>query len=189
MPINRKLAALILLAVLGGVSTTLLADPPAHAPAHGWRKKHDPDYVGYTGTHWDRDYGVQTGTCDLEAVGAVVGGVVGGALGAHVGDNRPIATLIGVITGAVIGAKVGRELDGNDRGCFGHTLEVGVEGQRVVWTHESIGVRYELVPGAGRDRNGQSCRDFTLVTVAAGKRSSQSGVACRSASADWQVAH
>ena len=25
------------------------ADPPAHAPAHGWRKKNDPDYVGYTG--------------------------------------------------------------------------------------------------------------------------------------------
>jgi surface antigen len=189
MRINRKLAAFSVLALLGGLSSSLRADPPAHAPAHGWRKQHDPDYVGYTGVHWDRDYGVRTGSCDLEAVGAVVGGVVGGAVGARVGDNRPIATLIGAVAGALIGAKVGRELDEPDRGCFGHTLEVGEEGHRVVWTNESIGVRYELVPGAGRDRNGEACREFTLVTIASGKKSSQSGLACRSESAAWQIAH
>src|SRR5262245_58637776 len=188
MSIIRKVAALTVLALFGGAWTTLLPDPPAHAPAHGWRKQHDPDYVGYTGAHWDRDYGIRTGTCDLEAVGAVVGGVVGGTVAAHVGD-RPIATVIGVIAGAVIGAKVGREIDGTDRGCFGHTLEVGEDGHRVVWTHESIGVRYELVPGAGRDRDGAACREFTLVTVAHGKRSSQSGTACRSDGAAWQIAH
>jgi len=188
MRINRKFAALTVFTLLGGLASSLRADPPAHAPAHGWRKQHDPDYVGYTGAHWDHDYGIRTGTCDLEAVGAVVGGVVGGAVGAHVGDNRPIATLIGVITGAVIGAKVGREIDGTDRGCFGHTLEVGEDGHRVVWTHESIDVRYELVPGAGRERDGVACREFTLVTVAHGKRSSQSGTACRSEGGAWQIA-
>jgi outer membrane lipoprotein SlyB len=188
MPIGRKLAFSMALALLAGSSATN-ADPPDHAPAHGWRKQHDPDYVGYTGAHWDRDYDIRAGGCDREAVGAVVGGVVGGAVGAHVGDNRPLATLIGVVAGALIGAKIAHEIDEVDRGCFGHALEIGETGHRVVWTNESIGVRYELVPGRGRDRNGESCREFTFVTVSAGKKSSQSGLACRSEAAAWQIVH
>ena len=33
-----------------------LSQPPPHAPAHGWRKKNDPYYVGYTGRQWERDF-------------------------------------------------------------------------------------------------------------------------------------
>ena len=60
-----------------------LADPPPHAPAHGWRKKNDPYYVGYTGRQWTDDYGIRSGRCDRDrshmatAVGAVAGGVIG----------------------------------------------------------------------------------------------------------------
>ena len=63
------------------------ADPPAHAPAHGWRKKHDPGYVGYTGSTWERDYDVATGHCNREEIGAVVGGVAGGVIGSKVADR------------------------------------------------------------------------------------------------------
>ncbi|MEZ5628509.1 MAG: hypothetical protein R3E34_13455 [Rhodocyclaceae bacterium] len=82
---NRE-AAMLAVYGRGGLSATLvlpvpvLADPPAHAPAHGWRKKHDPDYIGYTGRKWERDYGILDGRCSTEAVGAVVGGVIGGHL-------------------------------------------------------------------------------------------------------------
>ena len=62
-------------------SLAALADPPAHAPAHGWRKKHDPYYVGYTGTQWERDYDVTSGRCNREEIGAVLGGVAGGVVG------------------------------------------------------------------------------------------------------------
>src|SRR5688572_31552897 len=31
------------------------AEPPPHAKAHGWRKKNDPNYVGYTGHKWEKD--------------------------------------------------------------------------------------------------------------------------------------
>ncbi|TCJ18142.1 hypothetical protein EZJ19_02570, partial [Parasulfuritortus cantonensis] len=61
------------------------ADPPGQAPAHGWRKKHDPYYMGYTGRKWDDDYGITLGRCNRDAVGAVLGGVVGGAIGSRVG--------------------------------------------------------------------------------------------------------
>ena len=41
------------------------ADPPAWAPAHGWRKKHDPYYQGYSGTQWEQDYGIINGQCNF----------------------------------------------------------------------------------------------------------------------------
>ena len=42
-----RVAACSLLAF--SFAAPVLADPPPWAPAHGWRKKHDPNYVGYTG--------------------------------------------------------------------------------------------------------------------------------------------
>ena len=63
------------------------ADPPPWAPAHGWRKKNDPNYIGYTGKKWDKDYGVVEGHCNTEAIGAVLGGVVGGAVGSRASEK------------------------------------------------------------------------------------------------------
>jgi len=186
MVISRKLAALVSLAIGVGFSAPLLADPPAHAPAHGWRKKHDPDYVGYTGAHWEHDYDILAGTCNREAVGAAIGAALGGAIASQVGD-RPVATLIGVVAGAVIGAKVAKGFDDADRGCFGHALEIGTVGRIVAWTNASTGVRYELSPRGGHDRNGVTCRDFTLATVVSGTKSSSSGVACQSRPGQWQI--
>jgi len=57
----------------------------------------------------------------------------------------------------------------------------------VIWTNESTGVRYELKPGADRERNGASCREFTMVAVAGGDRSSRRGLACQSQPGAWQI--
>lgn len=55
-----------LLLILAASLGTSYADPPAHAPAHGWRKKHDPYYQGYSGYQWQRDYGVIRGECQWQ---------------------------------------------------------------------------------------------------------------------------
>ena len=74
------------------------AAPPDHAKAHGWRKKNDPNYVGYTGKKWEKDYGITEGRCNTAAVGAVVGGVVGGAVGSRAGkEDRPVARRAGSV--------------------------------------------------------------------------------------------
>jgi surface antigen len=166
------------------------ADPPAHAPAHGWRRQHDRDYVGFEGgRRWDNDYAVLSGRCDRQAVATVVGGVVGGIIANRVAsaENRAIATLIGAAVGALIGNKVGRDLDDADRGCFGHALELGRPGRLVVWTNDAIGVRYELSPGERRDRHGAVCRAFVLTTIAGREKASRSGVACRTQVGAWQI--
>jgi surface antigen len=164
------------------------ADPPAHAPAHGWRKKHEGYYVGRSGVEWQHDYDISLGRCNRDAIGAVVGGVVGGVIAHRVGDENPtVATIIGVAAGALIGHKIGRELDERDRDCFGHALEIGEAGRPVVWTNESTGVRYEMSPGADRQRDGAACREFTLVAVAGAEKSSRRGLACQSQPGAWQV--
>src|SRR5258708_34546866 len=116
--IELALATLFTLALL---PVPAPADPPPWAPAHGWRKKNDPNYVGYTGRKWEKDYGVVEGHCNTQAIGAVLGGVVGGAVGspAEKEANRPVAILVAGILGAVIRAKVGRSIGDADPAGMG----------------------------------------------------------------------
>jgi surface antigen len=182
--------ATLLVVSLAAWSAPVFADPPAHAPAHGWRKKHDPNYVGYTGNQWERDFDISSGSCNRQEIATVIGGIAGGVIASRVAqpENRTVATIVGAIAGAVIGNRIGKELDEADRGCFGHALEIAQPGQRITWTNEAMGVRYELSPGADRPRNGAACREYTLVTIAGRERSPQTGVACQSQPGVWQVA-
>ena len=189
MTLSKHAARIVAFAVIAAWSATPLADPPPHAPAHGWRKKHDPDYVGYSGVRWERDFGIVSGRCNRQEIATVVGGVVGGVLGARAATERPMmGTVIGAVAGAVIGNRVGRELDERDRGCFGHALDIGEAGKPVIWTNESTGVRYELVPGASRARNGDGCREFRMAAVEGRQRSSRSGLACQAQPGVWEIA-
>ena len=185
----RATVGFVLFLVVGAWCTEAVAGPPAHAPAHGWRKKHDPYYVGYSGRHWEHDYGVLSGSCNREEVATVLGGVVGAVAGSRTSseENRTVATIVGAVAGAFIGNWIGRKLDEADRACVGHALEVGRTGQRVVWSNEDSDVRYEIVPGADRKRNGAACREFTLLAVSGGEKSSQAGVACQSQAGSWQI--
>jgi surface antigen len=186
----NKYFVLLMATAVTSLSLPALADPPDHAPAHGWRKKHDGGYVGYTGATWERDYEVTAGHCDREQIGAVLGGVAGGAIGAKVAapEDRAVGVLIGAVAGALIGAKIGRELDDGDRSCFGHVLEIVRPGGRVSWNNPSTGVSYVLMPGAGRRENAETCRDFTVIASRGHDKSTRKGVACRTGRGVWKIA-
>jgi surface antigen len=163
------------------------ADPPPHAPAHGWRKKHDPYYLGYTGKHWEKDYGVYSGRCNREAVGAVIGGVIGGVVGNRAGgeEHKAIATIAGVVIGAVIGAKIGREMDEGDRACMGHALELAKNGQSVSWINN--GVNYRVTPLRDRVVDGRPCREFETRLSVDGQNTTTRSTACRQDGNIWQI--
>lgn len=165
------------------------ADPPSHAPAHGWRKKHDPYYVGYTGYRWHDDYGIRDGRCDRDRVGTVLGAIAGGAIGSAVGDDdsQLIAILAGTVIGAVIGREIGREMDENDRACFGHSLELLEDGDRAYWDGARSGMRYTLTPDERFERDGRVCRHFTLLRELDGGRVSRRGSACRYGDGEWRM--
>jgi surface antigen len=181
-------AALIALVSLALAPLPSPADPPPWAPAHGWRKKHDPNYVGYTGKKWEKDYGVLEGRCNSAAVGAVLGGVVGGAVGSRAAErDRPVAIVVGTVIGAVIGAKIGHEIDQGDRGCMGHALELAGERRTVVWTNQHTGVTYRLTPTRNFQDAREPCREFSTV-VSSGKKKKHdtvTGVACRRGGGEW----
>ena len=163
------------------------AAPPDHAPAHGWRKKNDPNYVGYTGKKWEKDYGVTQGKCNTAAVGAVVGGVVGGAVGSRADkEDRPVAILIGTAVGAVIGAKIGQAIDDSDRACMGHALELAGRKDTVEWTNKA-GVTYQMTPTRNFQQGKEHCREFVteLSRGKSGKKEQVTGVACRRGNGEW----
>lgn len=169
-------------ACLAAFAAPLLADPPAQAPAHGWRKKNDPHYVGYTGYKWKDDYGILVGRCNRDAVGAALGGAVGGLVGSAVADrdSRLVAIVLGTTIGALIGAKIGRDLDEADRACIGHALELAGNGKPVRWTSE--GVNYTLTPGKA---SGDGCRSYTLRGELNGRSDTSRGTACRRDDGAW----
>src|SRR5262245_12967972 len=109
----RKIVSVLAVVLATSWTVSALADPPDHAPAHGWRKKHDPEYVGYTGTRWERDYDISSGHCNRDAIGAVIGGLAGAAIGSRIGDGdgRTVAIIAGAALGALIGSRIGRSLD------------------------------------------------------------------------------
>jgi surface antigen len=183
----RGAGGAILLAAGLVAAVPAFAAPPSHAPAHGWRKKHDPYYVGYTGRQWEHDYGIVEGHCNREAIGTVLGGVVGGVVGSQVadGDDRAVAIVLGTVIGAVIGREIGRNMDERDRACVGHALELAKDGRSVRWLNDASGVTYVLTPtGGGQDAG---CRNFDLQISRAGKTEAQPSRACRTGDGTWQM--
>jgi surface antigen len=183
---QRMIVALLIAAPL--VAMSVAADPPDHAKAHGWRKKHDDRYVGYTGREWEHDYGVVEGHCDRKEIGTVVGGVAGGVIGARVGegDNRTVAIIVGAALGAIIGRQIGRDLDNSDRACIGHALELARPGQSVRWLNDATGASYVVTPLKLSDDN-RSCREFTLTAIAGNKKENSKQRACRTSEGDWSI--
>jgi surface antigen len=165
------------------------AKPPRWAPAHGWRSKHDPHYVGYRGHRWPDDYGVRLGRCNRAAIGAVVGGSVGGAVGSTIGkgDDRVVAVLVGTIVGAVIGHEVGRRMDDVDRSCVGHALELAALGQTVRWTNPETDVAFALTPVQEFEKSGRPCREFQARTIVDGSVNTTLGKACRARDGSWNL--
>lgn len=193
--LHAAVAAFVALSV---VPLPSFAEPPAHAKAHGWRKKNDPSYAGYQGRTWERDYGVTEGECNTAAVGAVLGGVAGGVIGSQVGkgDDRPIAIVVGTVLGAVIGHEIGAEIDESDRACMGHALELAGPRKAVAWTNATTGVNYVLTPTRSFRDGATPCREFTArISKASGNQAKKSGkaqspvraVACRRGNGEWEM--
>lgn len=183
---QRFLLKMILALFLVIEISAVWADPPAHAPAHGWRRKHDPNYAGYTGKKWEQDYGVVSGHCNTDAVGAVIGAAVGGIVGSKVskGDNKMIAILVGTAVGAILGAKIGRSLDEKDYACIGHALELGKDHQSIVWDNGPY--HYTVIP-LKSERKTSNCRDFDFGVKYGNENKWTRKKACRRQTGDWEL--
>ncbi|MCA1925040.1 MAG: glycine zipper 2TM domain-containing protein, partial [Thiobacillus sp.] len=174
-------------------ATPAFATPPDHAPAHGYHKQHDRDdgphkhkkhkhdkhHKGKSGIVYVRDYGISSGRCNRDEIGAVIGGVTGVIVGSQVADrdSRVVGMVVGGVLGAVLGHAIGDRMDERDRACMGHALELGKPGVPVVWGHG--GHQYRFIP-RGDAHNG--CRYATLIVD--GKKPREV-LACPAGRGDW----
>jgi len=176
---------LVALCLTALTATPALADPPAHAPAHGYRNKDKAaKHRGYTGVEWQEDYGVSSGRCNTDKVLTVVGAAAGAVIGNRTAssDNRTIATIAGAVIGGVLGNEIGEAIDAGDRACAGHSLEVGRLGQPVRWTNPRTHMVHTLTPV--RDLAG-GCREFSYRPGERAKLLTLQG--CRSAKGEWVI--
>ena len=187
-PRTRRVLVRLLLVLLIALPCIALAAPPSWAPAHGWRKKNDPAYAGYSGRQWDRDYGVSVGRCDRAEVGAVLGGAAGGVIGAAAGQDgqRAVAIVVGTVIGAAIGAEIGRRMDQADRSCVGHALELAQPGQTVTWRNHNTGIAYQLTPMKDASASDEGCRKFRLIATGGFGLSEGRAVACAGTDGKWR---
>jgi surface antigen len=186
-PTRLSAAILLSLALAALIAPEAHAKTPGHAPAHGWRDKGDRHYMGYTGTKWERDYGVISGRCNREEIGTVLGGVAGGVIGSRVGAGRDqvVATIVGAVLGGLIGKSIGRDMDEEDRACFGHTLEIVRVGHTVVWRNPA-GTRFSLTPTRAVTMRGLPCREYSLI-VYGRKEAKTHGTACLTRRGTWET--
>jgi hypothetical protein len=103
--------AVVLAATLAAPAA--LANPPAYAPAHGWRAQQQPYYAAYDRYGRPVGYDTRRGSCNGDGVGAVLGAVGGGLIGGQVakGDNQTIGILTGAAIGGLLGYQIGRSSD------------------------------------------------------------------------------
>ena len=200
------LAATVVVSLLlsAGLPSTVLADPPPWAPAHGWREKHkhkknDDDtvyvYVVQPYPYYVRPqpyavpFGIDIGRCNRDAVGAAIGGVAGGAIGAGVTDHddRVIGIIAGTVIGAVVGGLIGESMDRADYTCMGQAFEYASRGQSVSWT-DPRGGSYHVMPGDSYVRDGRYCRGYITTAVIDGRAETVKGTACRRADGSWDLA-
>ena len=80
-------------------------------------------------------------------------------------------------------------MDDRDRGCFGHTLELGTGGRRVNWVNPDNGLHYALVPLDGPRDAGRVCRNFELTTTRGRAVDLRPGRACQVRPGVWELAH
>jgi surface antigen len=192
MRFKHSMPALLACTLLLPASPSAWADPPPWAPAHGWRKKQDSYYTGYSGKHWGEDYGIIEGRCNRDRIGTVLGGLVGGAVGSSIGkgDGKAVAIILGSVLGAVIGRQIGAELDRADRACIGHALELAADRRTVVWSNPDSGLDYRLTPIRGFDVDGRKCREFELDVTGevSGRRYGESRreQACQVSEGTWE---
>ncbi|MGH6960966.1 MAG: glycine zipper domain-containing protein [Dongiaceae bacterium] len=179
------------------------ADPPPWAPAHGWRAKQNksyrieepvyvvqpyPYYVQPQSYGYPVPYGIDSGRCNRDVIGAVVGGVAGGAVGAGVADDddRTVGIIAGTVVGALLGGLVGDAMDDADYACMGQAFEYARDGRPVTW-QDPNGATYRVMPQDTYEDSGRYCRKYTTTALIDGRAETVAGTTCRRPDGSWEL--
>lgn len=122
------------------------------------RRGDDMRFNGYSGRHWNRDYGMRQGECNTSNV---------------MSSNGPIARFSG------------KPMNRINSGCMGAALEFAQPGQTVSWVHRNE--RYRVTPGHIKNYRGQTCRDVNVSIMENGRRVQMNKLACSRVNDVWNI--
>lgn len=123
----KKIALALAAATMAVTATPVLADPPAHAPAHGKRAKDraaiyhadgyylSPRLITRDSRIWKGRDGKYYCKRDNGTTGLVIGAGVGALAGHELAGNGD--KTLGVLLGAAVGGVLGRAIDRGDLKC------------------------------------------------------------------------
>jgi len=123
----KKIAIAIAASAMVATSAPVLADPPAHAPAHGKRAKdrasiydssgryYQPRHITRNSRMWKGEDGKYYCKRDNGTTGLVIGAGVGALAGHELAGRGD--KLLGALLGGAAGALIGREIDRGSLQC------------------------------------------------------------------------
>ena len=159
--------------------------PPPWAPAHGYRRKHEPRYDEFAGLP---PLDLELGYCNRDIIGGLLGATSGAALGSTIGsgDGRTAAIVGGAVLGPIVGGSIGRSLDQADHNCVGQALEQAEDGQTIIW--DTNNEHYEVQPTSTyQTAEGQHCREYITTSRIGGRDQQVFGRACRQPDGSWKL--
>ncbi|MEY4269547.1 MAG: hypothetical protein RLZZ58_763 [Pseudomonadota bacterium] len=112
---NHKVLFASLTAAAMVTTSPVFADPPAHAPAHGYHKKRAPQALRNDTRVWRGDDGKYYCRRDDGTTGLIIGAAVGGLAGNEIAGRGD--KLLGTLIGAAGGAGLGRAIDRDRYRC------------------------------------------------------------------------
>lgn len=87
------------------------ADPPRHAPAHGYHKKRAAQVIHHDTRIWRGNDGRYYCKRDDGTTGLIIGAAVGGLAGHEIAGrgDKVLGTIIGAAGGAILGRAIDRD--------------------------------------------------------------------------------
>lgn len=129
--ITQKSILIIAATMLAIPAVPAAADPPRHAPAHGYRDNHErhdsrsiyddhgyyrePRRISRGDNIWRGDDGRFYCRRDNGTTGLIIGAAGGALLGRQVDSQGD--RVVGTVVGAAVGALIGREIDRGEARC------------------------------------------------------------------------
>jgi len=155
-----------------------------------WSRAHPrPDLVRADAVYVP-PYGIDRGRCNRDLIGGAIGGAAGGYVGSRVGrgDGRVAATAAGAVIGVLVGGAIGRAMDRADHACVGQVLEHAPDGNRIIWSEDARGARYDVTPTETyRTPDGTYCREYRTSATIGGQPQRVFGTACRQPDGAWKL--
>jgi surface antigen len=164
--------------------------PPRRVWNHdypAWHHRRGPDSVRQS---YIPPFGLGTGVCNRDLIGAALGAALGGLTGSQIGrgTGQLAAVGAGVFLGGLIGGSLGRSMDDIDQNCVGQALEYVPSNETVAWRNPDSGAAYRVTPqGTYQNEAGTYCREYQTVATIGGRTESLYGTACRMPDGSWQI--